>query len=35
VTGRQGSTWSATPRASGLKEHVIQLDADSGVRPAA
>ncbi|HEU5232603.1 MAG TPA: glycosyltransferase family 2 protein [Terriglobales bacterium] len=35
VTGRQGATWSATPRASGLKEHIIQLDADSGVRPAA
>lgn len=35
VTGRQGATWNATPRAEGLKEHIIQLEADSRVSPAA
>ena len=35
VTRRQGSTWNATPRVSALQEQLIQLDADSGVRPAA
>jgi cellulose synthase/poly-beta-1,6-N-acetylglucosamine synthase-like glycosyltransferase len=35
ITGRQGATWNATPRANALQENIVQMDASSGIRPAA